>query len=143
MLVHYSKDKAYHLKKFEKGLYYLDVSNPEMVTLTTERGDTYCSFLYTVNANMGYFTCADIEGPDRARDLQHLLVWPYNQQPFKYLSNNLIIKCPVLSNDMICAHAIYGPATVILKGEMVRKKPKHVEFKKIIPIQEEILKHHP
>ena len=52
MLVHYSEDKAYHFKECGKGLYYLNISNPEIITLTTERGDTNYYFFSTVNANM-------------------------------------------------------------------------------------------
>ena len=92
---------------------------------------------------MDYFTRADIEGVERSRDLQHILGWPSNQQLINALSNNFIINCPVLSDDVRCAHAVYGPATTILKGEITRKNPKHVEFKQRIPIQAEILKHHP
>ena len=47
-----------------------------------------------------------------------------------------------MSDDVKHAHAIYGLATAILKGGIVRKKPKHVEFKRRITIKEEILKHH-
>ena len=35
MLAHYSKDEAYHFKKCGKGLYYPDVSNPEIIILIT------------------------------------------------------------------------------------------------------------
>ena len=113
MLVHYSKYKYYRLKGCGKGLYYLDGSNPEIITLTTKRGDTDYYFLSTVNANMEYFKCADIEGADRAHDLQHPLGWPYNQQLINALSKNLIINCPVLSDDVRRAHYIYGTATAI------------------------------
>ena len=92
------------------------------------------------NANMDYFTRADIEGADRARDLQHLLGWPSDQHLINALSKNLIINLPVLSDDVKHAHAIYGLATAILKGEMVRNKLKRVEFKHRIPVQAEILK---
>ena len=69
MLVHYSKDKAYPFKEFLKGLYYIDVSNPEIITLTTERGDTGYSSLSNVNANMEYFTHTYIEVSYISRDL--------------------------------------------------------------------------
>ena len=92
---------------------------------------------------MEYFIRAEIEGLDIARDLQHLLGWPSNKQLINVLSKNLIINCPVLSDDVRHTHAIYGPATAILKGGMVRKKPKHVEFKHRIPIQWSILEHNP
>ena len=76
MLVHYSNDKAYRFKECGKGMYYLDISNPEIITLTTNRGDTNYYFLSTVNSNMEYFTRADIEGADRALELKHILGWP-------------------------------------------------------------------
>ena len=62
MLVHYSKDKSYRFKVCGKSLYCLDVSKPEIITLTTERGNTNYYFLFDVNANMEYFNSADIEG---------------------------------------------------------------------------------
>ena len=49
MLVPYSKDKTYRFKECGKGLYYLDVSNPNIITLTTKRGDTDYYLLSTVN----------------------------------------------------------------------------------------------
>ena len=45
-------------------------------------------------------------------------------------------------DDVRRAHAIYGPASAILKGKMARKNPKHVDFKQRISIQAEILKHY-
>ena len=52
ILVHYREDKAYCLKEFLNGLYYLDVSNPEIITLTTDQGDTDYYLLSTGNENM-------------------------------------------------------------------------------------------
>ena len=52
ILVHYSKGKAYRFMECGKGLYYLHVYNPEIITLTTERSNTNYSFLPTINANM-------------------------------------------------------------------------------------------
>ena len=116
ILLHYSKDKAYRFKECGKGLYYLDVSYPEIITLTTERGDTDCYFFSTVNVNMEYFAYAEIDESDRACGLQHLLWWPSDQHLINALSKNLIINCPVLSDDVRRAHAIHGRATAILKG---------------------------
>ena len=101
----------------------------------TERRDTDYYFFCTVNVTLDYFTRAEIEVSYRSRDLKHLIVWPSNKQLIKALSKNMIINCPVLSDDVRRSHAIYGPATYILKGEMVRKKPKHIDFKQHISIQ--------
>ena len=65
---------------------------------------------------MEYFTRADIEGSDRAHDLQQLLGWPSDQQLINVLSKKLIINCPVLSDNVRRAHAIYGPVTTLFKG---------------------------
>ena len=110
--------------------------------MTNERSDTDYYFLSTVNANMEYFNRVDIEGADRAHNLKQLLGWPSDQQLINKLSRNLIINYPFLSDDARRVHAIYGPATAILKDKIMRKKPKHVEFKQRITIKEEILKHH-
>ena len=91
MLVHYIEDKAHRVKEFGKGLYYIDVSNPEIITLMTERGNTDYSFLSTVNKNIDYFTRADIEVAYKESDTQQLLVLPSNQQLINALSNNLTI----------------------------------------------------
>ena len=108
-----------------------------------ERGNIDYSFLSTLNANMEYFTRVDIDGAHRAHYLQHLLGWTSDQQLINAISKNLIINCPVLSDDVRCDHALYWPATSILKGGVVRKKPKCVEFKQCILIQAEIMEHHP
>ena len=60
MLVHYIKNKAYQFNECEKGLYYLNFSNPETIPLTTESGVANYSFLSSANENMDYITCADI-----------------------------------------------------------------------------------
>ena len=41
------------------------------------------------------------------------------------------------------ANAIYGPATYILKGKMVIKKPEYIALKQRSPIHVEIINHHP
>ena len=77
-------------------------------------------------SNMEYFTCACIEGEDRARDLQHLLGWSLDQQVINAQSKNFIINFLVLSDGVRRDHAIYGPATTILKKKMMRKKTKNI-----------------
>ena len=52
MPVHYSEDKACRFKSYGKGMYYLEVSKPVIITLTNDRGETDYSFLSPVNANM-------------------------------------------------------------------------------------------
>ena len=69
ILFNYIKDKACHFRECGKGLYYLNVYNPEIIALMNESGDANYSFLFTVNANMEYFNHADIEGAYRARGL--------------------------------------------------------------------------
>ena len=136
MLFQYSNDNTCRFRSFGKGLYYLDVSNPEIIPLTTESGNTDYSLLSNVNENMDEFTCEDIEGADRARDLEHILGWPSYKQLINALSKNMIINCLALSDDVIRAHEIYGKATAIMKGKMARKNTNNIEFKQHIPIKE-------
>ena len=91
---------------------------------------------------MEYFNLSEIEGSDRAHDLQHILGYPSYQHIINAISKNLVINCPLLSDDVRCAHAIYGISNAILKREMVRNNPKHIEFKQRIPLQADILKNH-
>ena len=65
---------------------------------------------------MEYFTRADIEGEDRASELQHLLGWTSDQNLFNAQSKNLIINCPVLLDGVRLAHVVFGIATAILRG---------------------------
>ena len=58
-----------------------------------------------------------------------------NQQLINVLNNNLIINCPVLSDEVGRARAIYVLVTAILKGKLARKKTDHIEFKQHPPIQ--------
>ena len=58
MLVHYSKDKAYRFKVSGMGLYYLKISNPEIITIPTEIGNTDYYLFSTMNKNLDYFTRA-------------------------------------------------------------------------------------
>ena len=47
MLVHFNIDKAYCFKEFENGLYYLDISDPEIVPITAKDTVTeYSFFIY-------------------------------------------------------------------------------------------------
>ena len=126
MLCNYINDKVYRFKECGKGLYYIDIYNPQTIALTTESGDTDYYYLSNVNTNMDYFNRVEIEGEDRACEPQHLLGWPSDKQLIKYLSKNLIINCLVLLDDVRRAHTIYGPDNDILKGKMARKKPKYI-----------------
>ena len=99
------------------------------------------SFITAVDNNKEYFTRAEIEGVDEARDLQQLLVWPSDQQLTKILQDNLIINCHLTSDDVKRATAIYGPVISILKGKMIRAHAKHVKHKKI-SVHPTILSHH-
>ena len=45
MLVHYIKDKSYSFKEYGKGLYYINISNLQTISLATESGGTNYSLL--------------------------------------------------------------------------------------------------
>ena len=122
MLVHYADGKAYKFASCRKGLFHMNLSTPDIVEVTTKHAVTPYCLLSTVQANKEYFIRNEIEGADKARDLQHHLDWPADQYLIEQIKNNRITNCPITT-------AIYGKAIPILKGKMVRKTPKHIETK--------------
>ena len=142
MLVCFNKGKSYCFKECGNGLYYLEIYDPEIVPLTAKDTVSDYYFLSTVDEKIDYFTPTCIEGLDRTHDLQHFLGRPSNKQLIIFLGKNLIINFLVLLDDVRHSRAIYDSAVAILKGKTVRNKPKHIEFKKCIPIQPDILKNH-
>ena len=55
MIVHFNKNKAHRFKKCGKGLYYLDISGPEIIPLTAKETVTDYSFLSNVDTNMVFY----------------------------------------------------------------------------------------
>ena len=138
MLVHHEDGKAYRFKSCGKGLFHMSLNNPDIVEVTNNQKVTPYSFLSTVASNKEYFTRHEIEGADRARDLQQYLDWPADQYIIEQLQHNRITNCPVTPDDVKRATAIYGKAIPILKGKLVRKTPKHIETTERIPIHPEL-----
>ena len=58
------------------------------------------------------------------------------------ITNNQIIKTKVTANDTNRAESIYGPRVSILKGEIVRKIPQHVQNVPRVPLPSLLLDHH-
>ena len=121
----------------------MNLQKPYIVEVTDKKIITPYCFLSTVKENKKYFTRNEIEGADRARDLQQHLDWPPDQYIIDQLQHNQITNCPVTPDDVKRATEIYGKAIPILKGKMVRKTPKHIETKERVPIHPEIFKLHP
>jgi len=83
------------------------------------------AFFSTVSNDKEYFTRVEIEGADKAHDLQHILDRPSDQALITDLQGNQILNCHITADDMCRAVAIYGPAVPILAGKMVRRHKQY------------------
>ena len=100
MLVHHDPGKAYKFNSCGNGLFHMNMKDPQVVPVKVNNIVNPYSFLSTVASNKEYFTLAEIEGADEARDLQHLINWPADQYLIDQLKNNRIRNCPILPEDV-------------------------------------------
>ena len=77
----------------------------------------------TVTKNKEFYTCANIEGADRARIYKGLLGWTGKNAFKTYVSKNILLNCNINVYGINTAENIYGDTTTILQGKMRRKKP--------------------
>ena len=129
ILLHF-EDKVIRFEECGDGLYFFDTSTLNNQTnknsLTHYSDDSPSSFVQTVSNNKSYFKKSDIEGADRARELQSVLGWPSDTTFKKIIENNQVNNCKVTADDITRARTIYGPAMPLLQGKMVRKTPSRV-----------------
>jgi hypothetical protein len=78
------------------------------------------SFLSTVAEHKRSFSQRQVKQTDLARKLYRMLGRPDEKTFRSILQNNLIINCPVTSDDAYRALAIYGPDVATLKGKTTR-----------------------
>ena len=144
IMVHINDNEVLEFKQCGSGLYYFDTDQDEAkrsVTNVSQEVTNY-SLLSTVKSNKSYFTRKEIEGADKARLLQAKLGWPSTADLKRYINNNLIINCPITSDDIARADAIYGPQIPLLKGKTVRQRPEHINNVPRVPLPNDILQHH-
>ena len=153
LIVHTSENEGYHFIKCGAGLYRLDsrdavqstTSTPPLDVSDNQNNQTISdySFFFTVASNKEFVSRLKIEGADKARILQSRLGWPSDQQYKEAIRDNLIMNADVTIDDINRAEAIYGKAVPLIKGKMVRKRPKHLSDVPRVELPLPLLKHHP
>ena len=133
-------------KECSDGLYYYNTkeasssySNPSNAMVVTNYSP---SFVQTVHANKLLYNKRDIQGADQARLLQQQLGWPSNTAFARIINENLIHNSAVTIHDVRRAQHIYGTATPLLKGTMIRTSPTNVNVH-TFPLPQQILHQHP
>ena len=124
--VRVNDETTFKFKQCANGLYYCDMVSPEdhMVKHAVKEEVTSYTLLTTVQDNKKYFTKKEIEGANRARDLQQLIGWPSTATYKTCITNNLIHNTKVNVDDINRAETIYGPALPLLQGKMTRVRPE-------------------
>ena len=116
-------------KQFQNGLYFYDTN---LDLHKTKPLLANYSLLQTVTDNKSYFTRQEIKGADTSRKLQEYLHFPGTTTYKNYVSSNLLNNCPITTDDVSRAEAIYGPPVPYLKGHTIRRKPQaHDKIEKI------------
>ena len=103
-----------HFIMHQDGLHYHDPSEKEI------------SFMQTVNKNESGYSTRQIFDAKRACELYSKVGFPSNKDFNSLIKNNMILNCPVTSNDVDRANTIYGPSITTLKGKSTRTKSKPV-----------------
>ena len=142
IIVHVSPTSIIRFSKCSSGLYYLDTSVDTKSNSNKKPIKTY-SFFTTVNANKSTFSRRDIDNADKVRTLQQRLGWLSTADLKHHLAANLLLNCPLTTNDIDRADMIYGLQVPMLRGKMVRQTQK--EFTSVLwtKIPSLLLKNYP
>ena len=121
------------------------IADPAIIADNNKQTVSVYSFFSTVASNKEVFSRLEIEGrADKARILQSRSGWPSDQQFKEAIRDNLVMNAGITVDDIHRTEAIYGKAVpIIIKGKMVRKRPKHVSNVPRFRIPVPQLKHHP
>ena len=133
-----------HFRECADGLYYYDTSDSNSSNHSNAMPVTpySTSFVQTVTANKSLYSRRDIQGADRARELQQQLGWPSDNAFARIINDNLIHNSAVTIQDVQRALHIYGTATPLLQGKMVRASPTSVDVH-TSPLPTHIIQQHP
>ena len=82
------------------------------------------------------------KGSEKAIILQQLVGWPSTQTLKEAIQKNQIINCPITTDGIIRAEAIYGPQIPIIKGKAIRRSSDHYNTTPRIPLPPPMAKHH-
>jgi hypothetical protein len=128
--VHKKNDNQQKFKQSRRGLYYLDMAEPENRTMLT---------VSTVENNKSKYADRDYTRAKLARKTQILVGRP-ELKDFIWLieSNSLLPNCPITAQDAINAQAIFGRDIGSLKGRTTRHTLKGIRAN-IMNIPNEIM----
>lgn len=100
-------------------------------------------FLQHSSIQQRVFSRRQIEQADKARMLQGYIGWPSTADFKQYINQGHILNCPVISDDVNRAEAIYGPLVPLLKGKTTRRNKAHISNQPFVPIPNDLVAHHP
>jgi hypothetical protein len=123
------------------GLYYYDTAPFLTGDNKSKDAVTHYSNLSTVRANKEFFTSNEIQGANRAREMQQIIGWPSTTTFKKIIQKNLVCNSTITIDDINRAELLYGTATPLLQGKMTRVHPPQVKIKRI-PLPLPIATHH-
>ena len=134
------------------GLYALDLNdyNSRFNLTSIPRDFTDLNFCFaifkpshqTVADNKAQFTNRQIEGADKAREIQRITHFMADDQYKLSTTENHIKNLPINSDDINRANTIYGPPLPILEGKMTWTAPQPIDPKKLVSLPDYILQHH-
>ena len=107
------------------GLHLLDMSKGE--------GPTEISLVETVVDRESTFTKRQTQDAKAARVLQMTIGFPTDQDFKTMVTTGLLKNCPITSENIEVANAIYGPSVAGLKGRTTRSKPMRLKHN-LIPV---------
>ena len=92
-----------------------------------EAKNNMCNLVTTVNENKVGYTKRQIEDAKTARKLYHMMGCPTIQNFKHILRQNIIMNCPVTTEDIDNADKIFGPDIRTMKGKTTRQSPMPVK----------------
>ena len=104
-------------KESEHGLFYMDTSTKQEVTLVN-----------TVADNKAKYTSRDYSCALMARNIQKIIGRPSTQAFIKIVNNNQLPNCPITSRNIMVTEKIFGPDVGSLKGKTVRHTSDRVDL---------------
>jgi hypothetical protein len=103
-----------HFRMHADGLHYHDTNNRELTMMST------------VKSESEGFSKRQLEQAKAARDFQAKDGYPSTLDLKSIIQSNLIVNCPITTEDIDRAENIYGPSVPILKGKTTRQTPTTV-----------------
>ena len=113
-------EKVFKFEQLTSGLY--GMVETEKNNDTKNEVKNY-SMIQTVKQNKELFNKKAISKADESLNIQEYIGWPGTETYKSYINDSHINNCPITSDDVRRARAIYGEPTPLLQGRMTRIKP--------------------